>query len=196
MERPDPNNQITVTGFKDFYWLKQELVAFCKSVGINASGSKPALTERIVTFLQTGEITKSNPKHHTLSKFDWQKSEITLDTIITDNYKNSENVRAFMKGEIGSSFHFNTAFMDWMKQHTGQTMREAIATWHRINALKKTKNYRTDIPPQFEYNTYIRDFLADNKDKTLQDAIRYWKLKRNRQGDNVYSKADLKITLE
>ena len=190
MERPELNDQITVSGFKDFYWLKQELVNFCKSVGISASGSKQTLSGRIITFLQTGEIPKTIPKQPTLSRFDWQKSEITLDTIITDNYKNSENVRAFMKRETGSTFHFNTAFMDWMKQHTGQTMRDAISEWHRINELIKKKNCRAPIPPQFEYNTYIRDFLADNKDKTLKDAIQSWKLKRNRRGDNVYSKAD------
>jgi hypothetical protein len=102
-----------------------------------------------------------------------------LDTPITDNYKNTENVRAFMTKEIGSHFRFNTEFMKWTKQHTGKTMRDAIAEWQRIYILKKDKNYKTDIAPQFEYNTHIRNFLADNPGKTLKDAINSWNLKRN-----------------
>jgi hypothetical protein len=84
--------------------------------------------------------------------------------------------------------------MKWMKLNIGNTMKDAIAEWKRINTLKKNKNYQTTISSQFEYNTYIRDFLADNKEKTMKDAIRYWKLKRYQRGDNVYTKNDLQLT--
>jgi hypothetical protein len=84
--------------------------------------------------------------------------------------------------------------MKWMKQNIGKTMRDAIIEWKRIYEMKKDKNYQTNISSQFEYNTYIRDFLADNKEKTIKDAIKYWKLKRNRRGDNVYTKKDLQLT--
>jgi len=194
MERPELNDNISVTDFKEFYWLKNELIDFCKSNGISTIGGKKELADRIIAFLQTGTITKTTTKEQTKSKFDWNNAVITLDTIITDNYRNSEHVRAFMKQEIGSSFHFNTEFMQWMKQNIGKTVSEAITEWKRMNELKKNKNYRTTISSQFEYNAYIRDFLADNKDKTLKDAIQYWKLKRNQRGDNAYSKKDLYLS--
>jgi hypothetical protein len=192
-ERPSLNNSISVADFQDFYWLKEELVAFCRSNGINTTGGKQELANRIVVYLQTGKIVKTVPKEKTKSKFDWNNAEIDLDTAITDNYKNSENVRAFMKREIGSYFHFNTAFVKWTKQNVGKTMREAIAEWKRLYELGNDKNYQTTISSQFEYNAYIRDFLTDNKDKKLTEAINCWKWKRNQRGNNVYSKEDLKL---
>jgi hypothetical protein len=194
MKRPELNDKLSVIDFKEFYWLKSELIDFCKSKGINRKGGKQELADRIITYLQTGKITKTVTEQQKKSKFDWNNAEITLDTKITDNYKNSENVRAFMKREIGAHFRFNTEFMKWTKQNAGKTMKEAITEWKRIYELKKDKNYRTTISSQFEYNSYIRDFLADNKEKTINDAIKYWKLKRNRRGGNVYEKCDLQMT--
>jgi len=193
-KRPILNDNISVTDFKDFYWLKKELVDFCKTKGINANGGKQAISERIITFLQTGEITKTVPTQPVKSKFDWTNEELTLDTVITDSYRNSERVRAFMKREIGSHFHFNVAFIKWIKENVGKTMRDAIAAWKQIDELKKDSNYRTTIAPQFEYNTYIRDFLSDNKDKTIKDAINCWKLKRNQRGNRLYTRNDLQLS--
>ena len=192
-KRPDLNNKISVIDFKDFYWLKRELVNFCKFNGIYSTGGKQELVDRIIFYLQTGRVTSVISKQLIKSKFDWNSTELTLDTQITDNYKNTENVRAFMKQEIGSHFHFTTEFMKWTKQNVGKTLKDAVAEWKRIDEKKKDVNYRTTISSQFEYNTYIRDFLADNKEKKLKDAIHYWKLKRNRRGDNIYKKEDLQL---
>jgi hypothetical protein len=194
MKRPELKNEITVIDFKEFYWLKNELIDFCRLNGINTAGGKQELTDRIIIYLQTGKIPETIPKLQTKSKFDWNNEELSLNTEITDNYKNSENVRAFLKQEIGSCFHFNAEFMKWMKKNIGKTMKDAITEWKRIYEMKKNENYQTNISSQFEYNAYIRDFLADNKDKTMKDAIKYWKLKRNRRGDNVYTKNDLQLT--
>jgi hypothetical protein len=193
IERPNLNNSISIADFNDFYWLKEELTTFCRSKGISTTGGKQELADRIVVFLQTGKIVKTVPKEKIKSKFDWKNSVIDLDTEITDNYKNSENVRAFMKQEIGTHFHFNTEFMKWTRQNIGKTMREAISEWKRLYELRNDKNYQTTISSQFEYNAYIRNFLADNKDKKLADAIKCWKLIRNQRGSNVYSKENLKL---
>ena len=193
IERPKLDKSISIEDFRDFYWLKEELVAFCRSNGISTTGEKQELADRIVVYLQTGKILKAVPKEKAKSKYDWNNAEIDLDTEITDNYKSSENVRAFMKREIGSHFHFNTAFMKWTKQNVGKTMREAITEWKRLYELRNDKKNQTTISSQFEYNAYIRDFLADNKEDKLADAIKYWKLKRNQRGNNIYSKEDFKL---
>jgi hypothetical protein len=193
MNRPILNNNISVKDFKDFYWLKAELSAFCKSKGINASDRKQDLAKRILIYLQTGEITKKVRHKKNTSNFDWKNTQLTLDTIITDNYKNSENVRTFMTKEIGKHFRFNVIFLKWMQQNIGKTMQDAIVEWKRINKMKKDKNLQTEIAPQFEYNTYIRSFLSDNPDKTMKDAIAHWKLKRNQRGHTTYSRADLEL---
>ncbi len=191
--RPELNKNISVNDFKEFYWLKEELAAFCRAQGIDASGGKHALEKRIIHYLHTGEVVKEKRVKTSKSNFDWKKAELLPATVITDNYKNSENVRAFMTAQTGKHFHFNTEFMNWMKCNTGKTLDDAVVEWKRIDKKKKIKGQTKKISSQFEYNTYIRDFLADNKELTMKEAICFWKLKRDLRGNNKYSKEDLKF---
>lgn len=41
--------------FRDYYYLKEELVAFCRAEGLPTAGSKEELSGRIACFLDTGE---------------------------------------------------------------------------------------------------------------------------------------------
>lgn len=194
MKRPSLNEKVSLDDFQNFYWLKEELINFYRVMGINTTGGKIDITNRIKTFLSTGTIIKSVEKKKTNSKFNWNNSELRSTTTITDNYKNTENVRSFMIEQIGKHFYFNTAFMNWAKSNIGKSLGDAIVEWKRIYKLKKDKNYKTDIAPQFEYNTYIRDFLADSSDKNSKEAIKFWKLKRQQRGSKKYSKNDLFLT--
>ena len=189
MERPVLNKTISITDFENYYWLKEELVSFCKIVGISTNGCKMDLADRIKLYLKEGVITKQFLKVTSKSKFDWNNELLTTETKITDNYRNTENVRLFMIKQIGSHFRFNTTFMNWMKINVGKTLGNAVDEWLRIQEDKTPKK----IAPQFEYNTYIRDFLADNPAMSLVNAIHYWKLKRNQKGNNRYSKNDLSL---
>ena len=42
--------------FREFYYLKEELVNFCRDNGLPVSGGKIELTERIAYFLDSGKI--------------------------------------------------------------------------------------------------------------------------------------------
>ena len=190
-KRPELNKNISIEDFRDFYWLKKELVHFCRVEGLSTQGGKIQIANRIEMYLKTGrkvgpsKVNKVKPT----SQFDWNSEKLTPTTIITDNYKNSENVRAFFQNQIGSTFKFNVMFMNWMKQNTGKTLAEAVQEWHNIEARKKEG--RKEIAPQFEYNRYIRDFLEANPDKTKAEAIQYWNVKRSMRGDNQYRQTDL-----
>ena len=39
-ERPTLNRQLDSTTFRDFYWLKEELVDFCRNNGLSTAGGK------------------------------------------------------------------------------------------------------------------------------------------------------------
>ena len=162
-KKPELNNKISLQDFKDFYWLKAELISFCKENNINRSGGKIEITNRIIYFIETGKnlgktkINTQKPK----SNFNWNLEKLSCETVITDNYKNTETVRQFFTAEIGKHFKFNVLFINWMKQNIGKTLKDAIEEWNRIYILKKDKNHKSEIGVQFEYNTYIRDFLAD-----------------------------------
>jgi hypothetical protein len=195
MIRPKLNKNISLKDFSDFYWLKKELVSFCKDNKIDYSGGKIEITERIIYFLKTGkkpEKVKSNfPKSD--SNFDWNNETLTFETIITDNYRNTENLRSFFISKIGKHFKFNVLFMNWMKQNVGKTLKDAVDEWEKIYLLKKDVNYKSEIDSQFEYNAYVRDFLKDNPNMSLADARKYWNIKRETRGNKKYTKEDLML---
>lgn len=193
MKRPELNKDISIVDFNDFYWLKQELIDFCKKVGISTSGGKIEIADRIRLYIQSGETISKERREKTKSKFNWNQELLTKETIITDNYKNGENVRKFFTQEIGAQFSFNTIFMKWMRDNIGKTLGDANAEWKRIDELKKNKNYVSEIEPQFEYNKYIRAFLKDNPNLSRKDAIQFWKLKREQRGAHEYERNDLKL---
>lgn len=193
-KRPPLDKKISSKDFKEFYWMKAELQSFCKSESIPQTGSKIELAERIIQYLETGtnpEIKKTTKR--SLSKFDWQNEELSLKTVITDNYKNTENVREFFSKHLGSSFKFNVKFMQWMKSNLGKTLGDAINAWKEIKMQNKLSTTKKDIAPQFEYNTYLRDFLLANPTMSRSIGIKLWKIKKTMRGNNVYQKADLKF---
>jgi hypothetical protein len=189
MSRPILDKNISLEDFKNYYWLKEELVRFCRDRGICVSGGKIEISSRIVAFLESGKIVRSNIKKiKNKSIFDWNNEHLSIGTVITGNYRNSENVRAFFKSEIGNTFRFNVAFMNWMRVNKGKTLGDAVVIWRKITEQKKDKGYKTEIAPQFEYNTYIRDFLYDNPGSSIKDAIASWKIKRDQPGVKKYEK--------
>lgn len=186
-ERPDLDINLDGKTFREYYYLKEELVDFCRKHNLQATGGKLELADRIAEFLDTG---KRNSATHIKRKSP-SVGEITLDTVIESNFVCSEKHRAFYKEHIGKSFSFNVLFQKWLKSNAGKTYRESIDAYYRILEDKKKK--KTTIDRQFEYNTYIREFFADNKDKNLEQAIKCWKYKKSLKGHNKSEREDLKI---
>lgn len=184
-DRPALDRNLDSKTFRDYYYLKEELVNFCRENGIPASGGKIDLTERIACFLDTGQAPPA-PKARKRAA---AVSAMSEDMRIEADFVCSERHRAFFKEHIGSSFSFNVAFQKWLKSNPGKTYREAIAAYYQILANKKAG--KTKIDKQFEYNTYIRDFFADNKGRSIEEAIECWKYKKRLQGHNRYERSDL-----
>ena len=184
-ERPILDRNLDSKTFRDFYYLKEELVNFCRENDIPVSGGKVEITDRIAYFLDTGKILSAQ----TARKRTMVISTISEDTKIEANFVCSEKHRAFFREHIGSGFSFNVTFQKWLKSNTGKTYKEAIAAYYQI--LEDKKKAKTKIDKQFEYNTYIRDFFAENKGKSLEEAIKCWKYKKQLQGHNRYERTDL-----
>lgn len=184
-ERPPLEKGLSSKTFRDFYYLKEELVDFCRRNGLPVSGSKIEVTDRIAFFLDTGKVLPASPPKKRAPPI----SDITEDTEIEPNFVCTEKHREFFKGHIGSRFTFNVAFQKWLKSNAGKTYRDAIAAYDQI--LEDKKKGATVIDKQFEYNTYIRDFFADNQARSLEDAIKCWKYKKQRPGHNRYERSDL-----
>ena len=185
--RPVLSRNMDGKTFREYYYLKAELVSFCRDNHLPTSGGKQELTERIACFLDNGSIPQAALKKSAERKT--PVFEITRASIIEENYVCTELHRAFFKQEIGNKFTFNVPFQQWLKTHAGETYEDAITAYYEI--LEERKNKKSPIGKQFEYNSYIRDFFADNTDKSLEDAIRCWKYKKSLKGHNHYEPSDL-----
>lgn len=184
-ERPNLNKELDSITFLSFYYLKEELITFCRENNLPVSGGKIELTERIAYYLDTGKILKVSVKRKTSVNI----GQIAEDSIIESDFVCSEKHRTFFKEKIGKAFSFNVLFQKWLKNNAGKTYKDAIEAYYRISEEKKKG--KTTIDKQFEYNTYVRDFFEDNQGKSLEDAIRCWKYKKSLQGHNRYEKSDL-----
>lgn len=188
-ERPNLDLKLSAGIFRQYYYLKEELVDFCRRNNLQATGSKSELSERIAVFLESGKRTRAEHK----TRKTQSAGEIKPNNIIEENFVCSEKHRAFFKEQVGKSFSFNVAFQKWLKSNAGKTYAEAITAYHQILQEKKSAKGKGEIEKQFEYNTYIRDFFAANKDKTLEQAIKCWKFKKSQKGHNKYEDSDLAV---
>lgn len=187
--RPDLDLKLSAGIFRQYYYLKEELVDFCRRNNLQATGSKSELSERIAVFLESGKRTRAEHK----TQKSQSAGEIKPNNIIEENFVCSEKHRAFFKEQVGKSFSFNVVFQKWLKSNAGKTYAEAITAYHQILQEKKSAKGKGEIEKQFEYNTYIRDFFAANKDKTLEQAIKCWKFKKSQKGHNKYEDSDLAV---
>ena len=185
--RPNLTKDISIGDFRDFYWLKQELQVFCRENGLSPSGSKAEITDRIEIFLQTGEIKKPIRKPKTNKKVVPQE-DLSLNTVITENHRCSQHVRAFFKSVI-PNFHFSTFIQNYFKNNIGKTYRDAVDAWYEEEERMKDPSYKKRIGPQFEYNQFVRDFFSDvnNQGKSRKEAIEAWNEIKKLPGSNQYT---------
>ena len=186
-DRPELDVTLDGNTFRNYYYLKEELVDFCRKNSLPTSGGKEEIAERIACFLDNGKVLKPISRARKVVDV----GEISEDTIIESGFVCSEKHRAFFKEKIGKSFSFNVMFQRWLKENSGKTYKDAIEAYFQI--LEEKKSIRTKIDKQFEYNTYIRDFFDDNKGRSLEEAINCWKYKKSLPGHNRYEKSDLVI---
>ena len=190
--RPNLEEITAASEFRRWYWLKEELVRYCRRVGISYRGGKAEIADRIAHYLSTGNVPSIiHPKK--TSTFDWAREVLTLDTIITDSYTNGPNVRRLMKVHLGDHFRFTIGFMKWMKDNVGKTLGDAVEEWQRQHEQKQRGDVRTKIPVDNQYNRYLRDFFADNPNQDMATARRCWKLKRALPGPQRYEPSDLSL---
>lgn len=191
-KRPDLDRIEDAATFRDWYWLKAELLAFAREHGLKTTGAKAAIADRIAHYLETGDPVRPNERTEPAarSKFNWAREKLTLNTVITDSYRNGPNTRAFFIREIGPRFRFNIAFMNWMRENTGKTLRDAVEAWRAIDARRKAGE-KPAIPKGNQYNRYVRDFFNANPGATMAHARACWAEKRNRPGTNRYEPSDL-----
>ena len=65
--------------------------------------------------------------------FDWHADPITRATPVTSDYRNTQNVRRFLRTECGDGFKFDRGFMAWIRNGSPKTMGDVADEWLRRN---------------------------------------------------------------
>ncbi|MFB4339508.1 hypothetical protein C1N58_09805 [Pantoea sp. SGAir0180] len=68
-------------------------------------------------------------------KTDWHGSSLTRNTVVDNNYKNTQNVRRFMTDECGPDFRFDRAFMAWIRNDIPKNLGDVVDEWKRRHCL-------------------------------------------------------------
>lgn len=190
MKKPKLTNLTTVNDFLNYYWLKEELILFCKTYSLPSHGAKLELMERIKIFLTSGGILKDKtPKYASKNAKD-SASPLTLDTPVR-HFKCDAKTADFFRKHIGNSFHFNAYLRQFspnkLKNTENITYGELIKGWIVFEEQKKIAGKKTEISPQFEYMRFIREFFINEKDKTREDAIAAWHFIKTQPGVRDYA---------
>ncbi|MEG5932846.1 DUF6434 domain-containing protein [Enterobacter hormaechei] len=62
-------------------------------------------------------------------KFDWHSAVLTRDTFVDPSYKNTQNVRRFMREECGEAFRFDREFIAWIRNGEPKTLGDVVDEW-------------------------------------------------------------------
>lgn len=196
-KRPDITTITKAAELRRWYWTKDELLTECKRLKLRATGGKFTLLDRIAHYHDTGEtVYPGDKKPKITSKFDWHSAELTPETVITDSYKNSQNVRRFFKAHVGEHFKFNIASMAWMKASVGRTLADAVEAIKALEEEAAQPGFKSKIAHHNQFNQYTRDFLADNPERGMEDVRHFWALKRalpSEDGLHGYDPSDLQL---
>ena len=197
VERPPIGSIKSGSEIRKWYSLKSELLAHAKELKLKTSGGKFTILDRIAHYLDTGEKNWAGdnitaPK----SKFDWHKEPLNFDTVITDSYKNSQNVRRFFKEHADPNFKFNIEFMNWMKSNAGKTLADAVIEYKTMINRQSQPEFKSKIATHNQFNQYTRDFLDDNPELGLAEVRKFWALKiklPSETGRHIYERSDLDL---
>jgi len=170
--RPALSKTLQPEVFWDHYWLKLELLAFCRANGLCVGGSKLELSDRIAYFLSTGltpsTSCKSKPRTRMPEQFD-------LESVIAPGWRCSAQLRSFLEQHLGPTFRFNALMRHFILERPGSTLGQAIEAYRADKINPKT----TEIAPQFEYNRFTRDFRKTHPKATREELIQAWHEHRN-----------------
>jgi SAP domain-containing new25/Domain of unknown function (DUF6434) len=178
---------ITVTEYRAYYWMKDDLIRFARQLGLPTYGYKPELSARIEQRLQGIRESAELQRKQSKGPRDSDKP-IRRDTPVI-NYKSDDKTRAFFKSEIGPGFHFTYLMNQYRLAHDNLTYGDLVDVWVAERNRRRNPDYKPALAEHGKYNRFIRDFFDDerNKGKSLGDAAKSWNAIKNKRGDPRYT---------
>ena len=161
-----------------------ELRDTCKQLGLPFSGIKGILIHRILHFLKTGELAKTqNFPEASKAKKGINYPLLPETLILYGSCKNNAAVRAFMKTLVGDHFHFTACGIDWIKERwmsgdppSFQGFADFWQWQHQAN--KKKKPTPKD---EWRYIRFTQDYISKKPAASHKETIEAWKQEQTKQ---------------
>ena len=169
--RPPLSPSIDPAIFLEHYWLKDELIAFCREQGLRSDGPKRLLSLRVAAFLDGSSPPPETPRRKT----QFMPQNFSHDTVIGDGWRCSQKLRAFFQSELGAGFRFDRFMRDRIHNGSGQTLGQVMMEW-RANIRNSVPS---EIEPQFEFNRFVREYRSRAKGATHRDVVAAWRSYRD-----------------
>jgi hypothetical protein len=165
--RPPLTDQLSADEFLRWYWLRAELAAFARSLGLGAGGAKTELTDRIAARL-AGRSVPAAVRHR--RRPGRLPEPLTPATVIPAGHSCSQQVRQWLAGAVGPSFRFDAAMREFFASADGpRTLSDAVTHWHRTRQRPERA-----IDPQFELNRFTRRWHLDHPNGSRRDLLTDW----------------------
>lgn len=173
-ERPNLSADLSEQEFLRWYWLKAELEAFARELGIRRTGGKDLLTARISASLSKRDFAEPAPALR--SRGAQLAGPICSTTVIPAGQRSSQIVREWMLEQVGPSFHFDAAMREFFARSDGsKTMQDAVDHFHATRNAALVK----PIDQQFEYNRFTRAWHQQHPAGTRDELLAAWRAYRN-----------------
>lgn len=167
--RPKLDQATTEQEFRRWYWLRSELAAFARTLGVSPSGGKVELADRIAAVL--GGRPPMPSQRRTVGQ--QLSTPVDADTVIPVGQRSSQVLREFFQARIGDSFHFDATMRAFIATG-GATLGDAIQHWH---ATRHTPP--ATISSQFELNRFTRAWFAQHPKGTHAELMAAWWVHRS-----------------
>ena len=180
MTRPTLMPDLGADTFAAWYWLKQELQAFCRQQGWPASGSKAELMQRVHAGL-AGRVLPApvSPRVRVAATL---PAVLTPDTRVAPGWRLNLALRAFFVQHLGPGFRFNQALRDFFHDPQDRTLGEALSLWRAAQQEPPAA-----IERQFQFNQYVRDYFAQHPGATRAQMLQAWHEQRQTAQALVFS---------
>lgn len=173
--RPSLTSALSATEFRAWYWLKEDLIVFCRAIPLPYAGNKADIEAAIIAHLERrNALPLRAPRRATVR----MPTTFVLNDVIGAGWTCNPALGAFFRTQLGNRFHFNKAMRDFIHNGAGRTLAEAMTCFEE--SVKPGQPKRV-IAPSLEYNQHTRAFFAANPGPTRQDAIAAWWDKRGKR---------------
>lgn len=175
-QRPLLTPGLSGAEFRRWYWTKAELVVFARALGVQTSGGKEQLTDRLADRLD-GRVGGSEPEQRSATP--QLTGEVGAETVIPHGQRCSQLLRRFFQSAVGPSFRFDAAMREFVSTANGAaTLGDAVEHWHRTR-----QDADREIGRQFELNRFTRQWWLENPGGSAEQLRAAWRVHRSLPAD-------------